>query len=61
MTTEEKVDYKKNASQFFFRPDHKEERAIVKYADANIYVIGSGFMEGRKNRNLEQIGRMALL
>lgn len=48
MTTEEKVDYKKNASQFFLDQIHKEERAIVKHADANIYVIGSGFMEGEK-------------
>lgn len=32
----------------FFRPDHKEERTIIKHADVNIYVIGSGFMEGGK-------------
>ena len=30
----------------FFRPDHKKERAIAKHAEVNIYVIGSGFMEG---------------
>lgn len=38
----------KKCFPIFFRPDHKEERAIVKHADANIYVIGSGFMEGGK-------------
>ncbi|MDY4576587.1 MAG: polysaccharide pyruvyl transferase family protein [Anaerobutyricum hallii] len=32
----------------FFRPDFKKRREIAKKADINIYVIGSGFMEGGK-------------
>lgn len=30
----------------FFRSDYRKERLISKKADANVYVIGSGFMEG---------------
>ena len=32
----------------FFRPDYKKERKIAKKAKINVYVIGSGFMEGGK-------------
>lgn len=32
----------------FFRPDYKKQRKLAKKAKTNIYVIGSGFMEGGK-------------
>ena len=41
-----KNKFLKKMLPLFFRSDYRKERLISKKADANVYVIGSGFMEG---------------